>query len=258
MLDSRTFAASKGYANPAGLFYASARHPVANATAAIFLRISVIVLVVTLAILVHAADGSAAGGNQARASNSTVQIPSNAQDSAVSADSDDYTSDAEGEGAVIVPGQGIPDADGARFADIDQFATNDDVYESPIGALLQHDCAELAPRQDVCGLAVLEVRPGSVAAAAGMRLYRGLVHTLLGATVVSAAMVFPPAIAALGLVEQSHVGESFDLIIGVDGQRIHTIHDFQGALAEVHVGDVIYVTVVRNGKRLQMPLRITG
>ena len=149
-----------------------------------------------------------------------------------------------------------PDGEAGQFADMDQFVSNDDVYESPIGALLQRNCARLAHGQLACGLAVLEIRPGGAAAKAGIRPYSGLVHTLLGAGVMGTAMIFPPAIAALGLVEQSHVGEKYDLIIGVDGQRIRRIRDFQNAISEARFGDIIYVTVLRASKRLQIPMRI--
>src|SRR5579862_3431139 len=74
--------------------------------------------------------------------------------------------------------------------DADEFMTYDDVYQSPIGAVLQHDCTRLISRQVACGLAVLEVRAGGPAAAAGLRNYSGLVHTLMGATVMGAGMVF--------------------------------------------------------------------
>jgi hypothetical protein len=148
------------------------------------------------------------------------------------------------------------EAQSGQFADMDQFVSNDDVYESPIGALLQRNCARLAQGQLACGLAVLEISPGGPAAMAGIRPYSGLVHTLLGASIVGTAMVFPPAIAALGLVEQSHVGETYDLILGVDGQRIRRITDFQDAVSDARLGDIIYVTVLRAGKRLQIPMRI--
>jgi S1-C subfamily serine protease len=78
----------------------------------------------------------------------------------------------------------------------------------------------------------------------------------LGASVVSGAMVFPPAIGALSIVERGRTGESFDLIIGVDGQRIRYIPHFQAAISNLRDGDVIYLTLVRDGKRLQMPMRI--
>jgi S1-C subfamily serine protease len=147
--------------------------------------------------------------------------------------------------------------DGApQLSNLDEFVSNDDTYEAPVGALLQHNCTELTDRQTVCGLAVLEVHPGSAAGAAGVRPYSGLGHTLLGSAVISAAMVFPPAIAGLGFVEQSHVGESFDLIIGVDGRRIRSIRDFEDATASARTGDRLYLTVIRRGKRLQIPVRV--
>jgi S1-C subfamily serine protease len=149
-----------------------------------------------------------------------------------------------------------PDANSGSFADLNQFVPSDDVFQSPIGALLQRNCSQLTKGPWACGLAVLEIRPGSPAALAGLRPYSGLVHTLLGASIVGAGMAFPPAIAALGLVEQSHVGEKFDLIIAVDGERIRSIPDFQSAVPEIRLGDILYLTVFRAGKRLQIPIRI--
>ncbi len=165
-----------------------------------------------------------------------------------------------GDGEPPAGGQGVRDNEEGgppKLANLDEFVSNDDTYESPVGALLQHNCTELTDRQPVCGLAVLEVRPGSAALAAGIRPYSGLGHTLLGAAVIGAAMVFPPAIAGLGFVEETHVGESFDLIIGVDGHRIRNISDFQDAISDLRIGDVIYLTVVRSGKRLQIPAKIS-
>jgi hypothetical protein len=215
-------------------------------------RAAAIILAVMLAAsAVYAQDKSAA---ELDSQNGTrvIENAAGAADSnnapAAQPDSDQYDDETNPQAA----------ADGgATFADMDQFVTNDDVYQSPIGALVQHNCVKLVTKQMACGLAVLEVRPGSPAAIAGMRPYSGLVHTLLGATVVGVAMVFPPAFAAIGLVDNNHVGEAFDLIIGVDGQRIHAISDFQRAISEVRLGDVIYVTVVRQGKRLQLPVRFT-
>ncbi len=259
MPENGILASSYPATNRAWRFFAQVRRAFADRRGAYAARVSAIVLAALLAAAVaQAQDSSTAGmeAGQTRGANNTVQIPTNAPDSSGSGESDAYSDDAQSQQQTR--GQGFSETeDGAKFSDLDQFTTSDDVYESPIGALLQHDCAELAHRQDVCGLAVLRVRPGSAAAVAGIRSYSGLGHTLLGATVVGAAMVFPPAFAALGLVEQSHIGESFDLIVGVDGQRIHSIPDFQGAIAEVRIGDVLYLTVVRDGKRLQIPLRVT-
>jgi hypothetical protein len=145
-----------------------------------------------------------------------------------------------------------------RIGSDDQFAgNNDDADESPVGALLQHNCAELSDGHVACGLAVLEVRAGSPAAEAGLRPYSGLVHHLLGAATIMAAMAFPPIIAGMGLVEQRHVGEAYDLIIGVDGYRIRSNDDFRQAIADARINDVIYLTVVRRGTRLQIPVRFS-
>jgi hypothetical protein len=211
---------------------------------------TILLVAVLAAGAVHAQDNSAVEieRNVSQNGSGVVENPAKAPASAAQpADPDQYDSQTNPN---TVDGS-------ARFADLDQFIANDDVYQSPIGALLQHNCVELTTRQVACGLAVLEVRPGSAAAMAGIRPYSGLVHTLLGATVVGASMFFPPAFAAIGLVENNHVGERFDLIIGVDGHRVRGIADFQGAIAEARVGDILYVTIVRDGKRLQLPIRVT-
>jgi hypothetical protein len=225
--------------------------------------------------------GAAAAGDDSTGKNSMTEIPQatgrsssfagtgaanlNEENAETDADRDSYEDQAArrgqtGGGEEPAAGQSVRDnGEGGppKLSNLDEFVSNDDTYESLVGALLQHNCTELTDRQVVCGLAVLEVRPGSAAVAAGVRPYSGLGHTLLGAAVVSAAMVFPPAIAGLGFVEQSHVGESFDLIIGVDGHRIRSIPDFEDATADVRGGDMLYLTVIRGGKRLQIPVRVT-
>jgi len=230
----------------------------------------------------RAQDRSGAGGagNDSAGASSISEIPpivrnsgpfaktgaANANDAHAAKDTDGDSDDDQaarmgenGDGEPPAAGQGVRDNEEGgppKLANLDEFVSNDDTYESPVGALLQHNCTELTDRQPVCGLAVLEVRPGSAAVAAGIRPYSGLGHTLLGAAVISAAMVFPPAIAGLGFVE-THIGESFDLVIGVDGHRIRNITDFQDAISDLRIGDVIYLTVVRSGKRLQIPAKIT-
>jgi hypothetical protein len=246
-------------------FFALAMHASVRNLRRPVVRLSVILLAGTLAAtLAHAQNKSTMEiqGNQPGETD-RITAPSDAPDSNPGTDTEANPNQS---GGVEKPDQEQqpaagqtavdPDAESGQFADIDQFVTNDDVYESPIGALLQRNCARLAQGQLACGLAVLEIRPGGPAALAGLRPYSGLVHTLLGAGIVGTAMVFPPALAALGLVEQSHVGETYDLILGVDGQRIRRIRDFQDAISEARFGDLIYVTVLRRGTRLQIPMRI--
>jgi PDZ domain len=205
--------------------------------------------------------GAPQGGENDRAVEIPPDVPDLDPDADVEGNSNDRNAerDAEGEERAISGQGGVSsEPESGRFADLDQFVSNDDYYESPIGVSLQQNCARLAQGQVACGLAVVEIHPRSPAARAGLQPYSGLGHTLLGATVMGAAMVFPPAIAAIGLVDQSHVGETFDLIIAIDGQRIRNVSDFQRAVADVRFGDVIYLTLVRAGKRLQMPLTFAG
>jgi hypothetical protein len=248
MLERITSAPWRPVANFAGSLPGLARRGLATRSHKPFVHVATLLLVAILAAAgARAQDGPDAGGagNQPHGSSRIVEIPAspsgNWNDNAP-AGIEDGLHDAQG---------------GPHLSNLDEFTGYDDTYESPIGAVLQRNCAELSGKQTVCGVAVLEVRPHSAAAAAGLKPYSGLVHTLLGAAVVGSAMVFPPAIAGLDLVEQSHVGESFDLIIGVDGQRIRSLSNFQDATSNIGVGDVLYLSVVRSGKRLQIPVRIT-
>jgi PDZ domain len=133
---------------------------------------------------------------------------------------------------------------------------NQGLDDSPIGMELREDCTRLADREKVCGLAVLDVRRGSPAAKAGIQRYRALTHDLLDGASVAAALVFPPAIVAVAVIDQSGIGESFDLVIGVDGRRVRHILDFQDLTANLRAGDILYLTVVRAGKRLQIPVKV--
>jgi hypothetical protein len=214
----------------------------------LFVGVIVLLNLALTSIRIRAQDGSAAEADRNRA----VEIPRNTPDSD---DSADGRADPDGADALQGDTQSAPNGP-AGFEDTSPFASNDDFYEAPIGTLLQHDCAKLATGQMACGLAVLEVRPGSPAALAGIRPYSGLVHTMMGATVMGAGMVFPPALAALGLVEQTRFGETFDLIIAVDGQRVRVIPDFEHAIAEARLGDIIYLTILRHGQRLQLPVKV--
>jgi hypothetical protein len=133
---------------------------------------------------------------------------------------------------------------------------NQGMEESPLGVELREDCSKLDSNEQVCGLAVLEVRKNSPAAIAGIKPYTALAHDLLDGAGVAAALVFPPAIIAVAVIDQSSIGESFDLVIGVDGRRVRHILDFQDLTSNVRPGDILYVTIVRRGKRLQLPVHI--
>lgn len=133
---------------------------------------------------------------------------------------------------------------------------NQGMEESPLGIELREDCSRLESHERVCGLAVLDVRKGSPAAGAGIKPYTALAHDLLDGASVAAALVFPPAIIAVAVIDQSGIGETFDLVIGVDGRRVRHILDFQDLTSNVRPGDILYLTIVRSGKRLQIPVHV--
>ena len=133
---------------------------------------------------------------------------------------------------------------------------NQGLDESPLGVELREDCSRLKSEEKVCGLAVLGVRNGSPADKAGIKRYTALTHDLLDGASIAAALVFPPAIVAVAVIDQSGIGETFDLVIGVDGRRVRHILDFQDLTANVRPGDILYLTVVRAGKRMQIPVHV--
>jgi hypothetical protein len=170
---------------------------------------------------------------------------------------------------------GIPDPPSTADSSSDQQQTDDDpqpdlpphVYslqdfinqgidDSPLGMELREDCTKFESHEKVCGLAVLDVRNGSPADNAGVKRYTALTHDLLDGASVAAALVFPPAIVAVAVIDQSGIGESFDLIIGVDGRRVRHILDFQDLTSNVRPGDTVYLTIVRAGRRVQLPVQV--
>jgi hypothetical protein len=133
---------------------------------------------------------------------------------------------------------------------------NQGIDDSPLGMELREDCTKFESHEKVCGLAVLEVRNGSPADKAGVKRYTALTHDLLDGASVAAALVFPPAIVAVAVIDQSGIGENFDLIIGVDGRRVRHILDFQDLTSNVRPGDTVYLTIVRQGRRVQLPVQV--
>lgn len=169
---------------------------------------------------------------------------------------------AQATGSAASPGDSTPSVDSSaeqeplppNIASLQDFLAQG-AAESPLGLELHQECIELAG-QEVCGLAVLGVRPGSPAAKAGIQPYHALTHHLLDGATVAAALFFPPAIMAIGIIDSTHIGESFDLIIGIDGERVRNVVDFEDLTGNLRPGDIVYVMIVRSGKRLQIPVHL--
>ena len=129
---------------------------------------------------------------------------------------------------------------------------------SVIGVELREDRRKLSGGGEADGLLILKVQKHSPAAEAGLHAYSTVGHSALEGVAFAAAMVFPPAVLAIPALEVTHVGESYDLIIGVDGKRVTNTLDFEDEIRDARPGDVVYLSVVRNGKRIQKAVHLPG
>ncbi len=129
---------------------------------------------------------------------------------------------------------------------------------SVIGVELREDRRKLNTGEQADGLLIVKVQKNSPAAEAGLRGYSTAGHNVLEGAALAAAMVFPPAVLAIAVVEGTHVGEFYDMIIGVDGKRVTNYLDFEDEMRAAKPGDVVYLSVVRNGKRKQILVQLPG
>ena len=112
--------------------------------------------------------------------------------------------------------------------------------------------------KDIQGLLVVDIEPGSPGAFAGLHPYRQPTRDILQGVGMLAAMAFPPAAVIVPIVQSVPLNEAYDLIIGVDGSRVTDFMDFYYCMREVQPGEVVYLNVLRNGHRVQVPIRITS
>jgi S1-C subfamily serine protease len=129
------------------------------------------------------------------------------------------------------------------------------VNSSPLGIELQEGERSFHGR-DVDGLFVVAVQPDSPASKAGVQAGHRDVHDLIEGAAVAASLVFPPALLAVPVIESVHLGENYDMIIGVDGNRVANFMDFEDQMREAQPGEIVYLNILRSGKRLQVPVKI--
>jgi hypothetical protein len=160
-----------------------------------------------------------------------------------------------------------PDAQGADYAarhpeqidpklrSLQEFMDEDDQI-SPLGMQLREDQRKLNSGETATGLLVVAIQQHSAAAIAGLHAINHTPHDVIAGLAVAAALFFPPAVLAIPIAEQVSLGESYDLIIGVDGTRVTNYLDFEDRLRDIQPGEIVYLSIVRNGNRVQVPVHV--
>jgi PDZ domain len=137
---------------------------------------------------------------------------------------------------------------------------DDGELSTPWGMNLREARRTLKSGEEADGLLITTVEKGSPAASAGLHPYNHVVHdALAGAAVAGSLVPFgQAAILLIPVLDIYQVGESYDMIIGVDGSRVTNFLDFQDRLRDLQPGEIVYLSVVRNGKRMQVTLPVTA
>jgi len=109
---------------------------------------------------------------------------------------------------------------------------------------------------DVFGVEVLNVRLSSPGAHAGLRSRKAAVSMVLKTITLVGTLAFVPTRFIYDWVSETGAGDWHDLIIGVDGERVQSVSELENALGQVKEGDIVYLTLLRSGKRVQVPVSL--
>ena len=127
---------------------------------------------------------------------------------------------------------------------------------SPIGIEVRETHHRLKSGEEASGLLILKVQKDSPAGKAGLHAYKRAAHNVIEGVAIGAALMFPPAILAIPLIDYTEVGESYDMIIGIDGSRVTNFVDFEDRMRNVQAGELVYFSIVRNGRRMQIAVPV--
>jgi S1-C subfamily serine protease len=139
---------------------------------------------------------------------------------------------------------------------LDEYMQGGTLEVSPLGLKLRQDQRELKSGESAKGLLIVAVTKGSPAANAGLKAVQEAPRQVLAGIAVVGSMAFPPAIILLPLFASLPIGQDGDLIIAVDGSRVRNVLDFEDAIHDAQPGEIIYLTTIRGGSRLQVQVNI--
>ena len=133
---------------------------------------------------------------------------------------------------------------------------------TPFGMELREARRTLKSGEEANGLLITAVEKNSPAATVGLHAYSHGVHDALTGVAMAGALVLfmipggQFAILLIPVLGSMQVGESYDMIIGVDGSRVSNFLDFEDRMHDLQPGELVYFSVVRNGKRMQVAVPV--
>jgi len=128
---------------------------------------------------------------------------------------------------------------------------------TPFGMQLREAKRTLKSGEDADGLLITSVEKNSPAAAVGLRPYSHGVHdAIAAAAMVGAVFSGGLSVIVIPVLDYTQVGESYDMIIGVDGSRVTNFLDFQDRTRDLQPGELLYLSVVRDGRRMQVTMPV--
>src|SRR5882672_3618274 len=125
-----------------------------------------------------------------------------------------------------------------------------------LGMRLREDRRALNTGEEADGLLVSGLTKNSPATEAGLHAYNAAGHNMMTGVAIAGAMLFPPAILLVPMLDYTSIGETYDLIIGIDGARVRNFIDYQDRTRDLMPGEMIYLSVIRDGKRVQLTMTV--
>lgn len=121
-----------------------------------------------------------------------------------------------------------------------------------LGLEVTEGTGSLASGASLRGIKVIRVIPDGPAALAGLRDEQIIGKSILAGALFAGGLFFPPALVVAIAVAGSDIGDSHDTIIAVDSERTRDVQDLEDAIGKSKEGPIIYLSVVRAGRRNQL------
>jgi hypothetical protein len=134
-------------------------------------------------------------------------------------------------------------------------------YVPLLGISVFNGRARLASGQELSGLVVTSVDRLGLGHAGGIQgdhiqMARASAQVGVIVVLVGAAAFFPPAILGVPLLVKMPSPRISDVIVAVDAERIRDISELGDYLRNAKAGETLYLTIIRDGRRVQLGIPI--